>query len=103
MWWHVAPKWGNVVMKLADWLKTQGMTYSDLARKLGRKPDTIRRICLPVDHPTQRHPSPDLMRQVFEATNGAVEPNDFCDFVPDAGDGSKPARVTESGDCGRAA
>lgn len=64
-------------MKLACWRKRQGLTQGELAARLGcSQPyvSQIERATTPII------PGPELMGRIFEATGGAVEPNDFYEL-----------------------
>lgn len=69
-------------MKLADWLKENGMTGSDLARKIGRDDATINRLIPKPGKKQVRGPGKRLMKQLLVATGGEVTANDFMDVIP---------------------
>ena len=59
-------------MKLAQYLKQNGISQSDFARKVGVKQATISRLC--GGHP---HISVDLAVRIHEATDGLVPALDW--------------------------
>lgn len=60
-------------MKLNDWLKEEGQTYSWLAREVGASHASVaRRWCLEGMVPTSR-----FMTKIVMLTEGKVQPNDF--------------------------
>ncbi|BAQ46254.1 3,4-dihydroxy-2-butanone 4-phosphate synthase [Methylobacterium aquaticum] len=65
-------------MKLGDWLRQQGVTRIDFARRCGLSPAAVTGLC--------NNPEPWLSREtataVAQATGGAVTPNDFLGLVP---------------------
>jgi hypothetical protein len=69
-------------MKLADWLSANGMTGSDLARKLGRDDATINRLIPKPGKKQVRGPGKRLLKQLLAATDGEVTANDFMDVIP---------------------
>lgn len=64
-------------MKLQNYLALNAVKQKDFAAHIGEKPARICMYCL-----GRRIPRPDVMRKIFDATNGAVTPNDFFD-LPD--------------------
>jgi putative transcriptional regulator len=61
-------------MKLDTYLEQAGLTHGQFAEMIGCEQPTITRFT------KGRVPSPDLMRKIVEATDGAVTPNDFFDL-----------------------
>jgi transcriptional regulator with XRE-family HTH domain len=59
-------------MTLTEYLSRPGNTATDLARKTGVSVSTITRAAK-----GNIWPSEDLMRGIFDHTQGAVTPNDF--------------------------
>lgn len=66
-------------MKLKRYLALNAVKQKDFAARIGEKPARICLYCL-----GQRIPRPDVMRKIFDATNGAVTPNDFFDLPVNA-------------------
>ncbi len=65
-------------MKLEDWRNKRGLSYVQLAKKLGASHATVvRRWCLPADHKDRMIPAPKFMTIIQESTMGEVTPNDF--------------------------
>lgn len=62
-------------MKIRAYLKLNKITQSEFADIIGASPQAISCFCLGT-----RIPRPDVMRKIFDATNGAVSPNDFFDL-----------------------
>lgn len=59
-------------MTLTDYLAQPGRTATELAAKTGFSVSTVTRAAK-----GEISPSADLMRKIFEATEGDVTPNDF--------------------------
>lgn len=60
-------------MKLADYLDTNKKKPADFAREIGvNERESVRRYLAGT-----RIPTPTIMRRITQATNGAVQPNDF--------------------------
>lgn len=59
-------------MKLADWLVTQNVTDTDMARQLGVSQAAVTRY-----RRGERIPEAAIMTRIVDATAGAVTPNDF--------------------------
>lgn len=59
-------------MTLTDYLAQPGKTASEVAAEAGVAVSTITRAAKGTIAPT-----PELMRRIFNATGGAVTPNDF--------------------------
>lgn len=59
-------------MRLKDWLKINGITGKEFAKKLSVDEQTVSRYCV-----GKRIPDPDVMRRIAEHTSGAVTANDF--------------------------
>ena len=68
-------------MKLAQWLKLDGNSARELAAKVETTEATISRL-----RNGHAQPSMELAQRIFDATGGAVSPNDFLD-VGGAGSG----------------
>jgi len=72
-------------MTLEEYRNEKKLNYTQLARKLGLNEATmVRRWCLAPDHKTNtpRHiPSNKHMRTIIQATDGAVQPNDFYRYA----------------------
>ena len=68
-------------MKLSTYMKNRKLGAADLAREIGVSPQAVRRYCS-----GERIPAPEVMRRIVAATGGAVQPNDFYDVPPAAGD-----------------
>lgn len=66
-------------MKLQNYLALNAVKQKDFAAHIGEKPARICMYCL-----GRRIPRPDVMRKIFDATNGAVTPNDFFDLPVNA-------------------
>ena len=64
-------------MKLNEFLALNAVKQKDFAARIDERATAINKYCL-----GQRIPRPDVMRKIFDATNGAVTPNDFFD-LPD--------------------
>ena len=59
-------------MKLTNYLSLNDIKQNEFAENIGEKPARINKYCLGV-----RIPRPDVMKSIFEATDGQVTPNDF--------------------------
>jgi len=70
-------------MKLAAWLKKEGKTGSDLARRIGRDGTTINRLIPKPGKKQTRKPSYELAADIAAATGGEVTLNDFMDEFPE--------------------
>ena len=72
-------------MKLSEHMKANGLTLAAFAEMIGVSgAKAVHRYAL-----GQRMPTPEVMRRIVAATDGAVQPNDFYDL--DApGDPSSP-------------
>lgn len=66
-------------MKIRFYLKSNKITQAEFAALVGTSAQAISCFCL-----GQRIPRPDVMRKIFDATNGAVTPNDFFDLPVNA-------------------
>ncbi len=78
-------------MKLKHYLIMHQMTPAEFARQLGvTSRTTIHRYVN-----GERMPSPEMMRKIYDATNGEVTPNDFYQWAqkPDSDDREPPWRV----------
>ena len=61
-------------MKLSDWMETNGVNASELARRMGHKrADKVLRWAKEVCKPQ----ADEDMQSIFEITNGQVTANDF--------------------------
>ena len=69
-------------MRLAEYLKNEGLSRSAFARDIGVKPGTVWRYCLVREHPDHRIPTPAIMTRIVKATGGEVQPGDFYDLGP---------------------
>ncbi len=65
-------------MKLADWLKREGVRRTDFARRIGVSPGAVTQICREEGAWISRETAERIVAQ----TRGAVTPNDFLDFTP---------------------
>ena len=63
-------------MNLKTYLEQERLTASDFARQIGVYPSTITRAAK-----GEAMPSPSLMKQIMDATQGAVSPNDWFEGV----------------------
>lgn len=61
-------------MRLEDWRKREGLSYQELADRLGVARATAYRLCKRSD---RRAPPPDLMERIVSETRGRVRPEDF--------------------------
>lgn len=64
-------------MKLADYMASHGLTPEAMKDRLGCSEGAVRKWLY-----GERTPSPEWMRKIAAATDGAVQPNDF--FAPAA-------------------
>jgi transcriptional regulator with XRE-family HTH domain len=64
-------------MTLDDWLAQSALKDHEFATRIGVSRVTLFRI-----KTGRRTPSREVMERIHDATNGAVEPNDFFDLVP---------------------
>src|SRR5689334_5158828 len=62
-------------MKLAEWLRTNRMSRTDFARRIGLSPAAITQLCNHEAAWMSRETAETIMRE----TAGAVTPNDFLD------------------------
>ncbi len=67
-------------MKLGDWLKRNGMTRADFARRIGVSPGAVTLICR--EHGSWL--SRETAERIVAETLGAVTPNDFLNRAPPA-------------------
>lgn len=67
-------------MRLKTWLSMQGRSNGWLGRKIGCRPEVVRRWCLPPTHPNHRKPNNPNMAAIARITRGEVSPNDFHDL-----------------------
>jgi transcriptional regulator with XRE-family HTH domain len=63
----------TAAMTLDQWLRDQGMTEAEFARRIECAQATVNRY-----RQRQRMPSPEKMRRIWQATEGAVTANDFA-------------------------
>jgi 3,4-dihydroxy 2-butanone 4-phosphate synthase/GTP cyclohydrolase II len=70
-------------MKLGDWLKRNGVTRADFARRIGVSPGAVTLICR--EHGSWL--SRETAERIVAETLGAVTPNDFLNSAPTAPDG----------------
>jgi predicted transcriptional regulator len=72
--WYGSENQGETdLMKLEDWRKTKGMSFSCLAREVGASHASVaRRWCL-----GGMVPSTKFMTKIVMLTEGQVQPNDF--------------------------
>lgn len=76
-------------MRLADWLKQEGLTDSAFARQLGRTQSAVWRWRQPVGSDHFQRPRDADMAKIVQATGGQVQPGDFYDLPePAPGDGA---------------
>ena len=61
-------------MRLADYLRREGLTASAFARRIGRSEATVSRILRGINRPDWS-----TLEAIRKATDGAVTPNDFFD------------------------
>lgn len=73
-------------MKLADYLKMTGTTYSAFGRMIGTKHSAVHRWTT-----GKRRPSGPVMVEIIRVTKGAVTPNDFFDLPGDLEQASMPS------------
>jgi hypothetical protein len=68
-------------MKFRDWMAIENLTYDQAAARLGVSNGTVaRRYALGLALPNRQ-----MMRRIFDATNGLVRPDDFYDLGSDDG------------------
>lgn len=77
-------------MKLADWLREQGLTQEAFGRRIEVQPQSVYRYCS-----GKRVPDDDVMRRIIAATDGAVTPNDFFG-LPRAGEAGRDADADQA-------
>lgn len=76
-------------MQLDRWRIENGLTFEALAARLSTEElplstERVRRYCLPHDHRLSTTPTRRILLQIFEKTDGFVQPNDFAGLVEDA-------------------
>ncbi|MFC3227362.1 helix-turn-helix domain-containing protein [Marinibaculum pumilum] len=76
----------SVIMRLADFLKREGISGAEFARRIGVKHPTVSRYL-----DGQRIPRPEQMQRIHEVTNGEVGPADFYSTQPAAPPAMQPA------------
>lgn len=64
-------------MTLQQWLEKEGLTPTDLAKRMNRPQPTVARYVS-----GKRIPEPPIMKEIFEVTGGEVSPNDFYGCMP---------------------
>ena len=64
-------------MKLAEYLKRNGLTHQDFGTKISVSQAAISRYVN-----GERFPDKEMQERIFVATGGDVTPNDFCDLEP---------------------
>lgn len=63
-------------MQLKTWLQDKGVSYAEFARRIGASNGkVVQRYA-----ERERMPEPTMMTKIVEATDGAVQPNDFYDL-----------------------
>ncbi|MCR9256203.1 MAG: helix-turn-helix transcriptional regulator [Alphaproteobacteria bacterium] len=68
-------------MKLADWIRAQNLTLSEVGRACGvDNHSNFRRYVT-----GKTIPRPETMARIVEVTGGAVQPNDFYDLPNNVG------------------
>ena len=65
-------------MKLGDWLKRNGVTRADFARRIGVSPGAVTLICREHGSWLSRETAERIVAETF----GAVTPNDFLESAP---------------------
>ena len=65
-------------MKLGDWLKANGVTRADFARRIGVSPGAVTLIC----RENRAWLSRETAERIVAETQGAVTPNDFLIDAP---------------------
>lgn len=74
-------------MKLEAWLKAKDMTQLAFAERSGLSQTTISRL---ISEPEKRKPGWDVIKAVYDATDGAVTANDLFDFdAPEQADAAQ--------------
>ena len=68
-------------MKLADYLKSEGLRPSHLAAMIGVPASTVTRLA----NGENKNPTLDLMKKIAKISRGAVTPNDFAGIKPAKG------------------
>tara|TARA_X000001382_G_scaffold109039_2_gene85131 strand:- start:1594 stop:1806 length:213 start_codon:yes stop_codon:yes gene_type:complete len=65
-------------MTLDEFRKSNGWSYSELARQLGASHATVaRRWCLTKNHKDKTIPSSTFMNRIVDKSMGKVQPNSF--------------------------
>lgn len=77
-------------MKLKSYIIAQDISLSDMARQLETSPQTVQLWAEGLRIPRQ-----DMMRRIYELTDGLVQPNDFYDLPPAAARCNGPAAVMD--------
>lgn len=75
----------EVYVKLDQWRRAAGLSYSDLGRNLGVSPEAARRYCN-----ERRMPRPAVLQRIRDLTRGAVTANDFLPPPPPPPKGGSP-------------
>ena len=65
-------------MKLGDWLRSNGVTRADFARRIGVSPGAVTLIC----REGRAWLSRETAERIVAETDGAVTPNDFLHEAP---------------------
>lgn len=77
---------GAFLVKLDDFRRKKGWSYSELGRRLGvKRPANARRHCLPAAHAEFRMPDDSTMRKIVAVSDGQVTPNDFYELSASLG------------------
>jgi|TARA_R100000008_G_scaffold67408_1_gene44459 transcriptional regulator with XRE-family HTH domain len=63
------------VMDLQSYMATKGLSEKQFAQRIGVKQGTVSRYAT-----RDRVPHPKIMADIYSATGGAVEPNDFYEL-----------------------
>lgn len=59
-------------MQLSEWLRREGVTRVDFAKRIGVSPSHVTGLCDGVSWPGR-----DVAAEILKATNGEVTPGDF--------------------------
>lgn len=62
---------------LAKWLFDRNVSTAFAAEALQVSGESVRRYCLPFDHPDRRLPGAEIMERIVAWTGGAIQPADF--------------------------
>ena len=81
-------------MQLDDYRRQNGMTYAELASKLGAAEATVaRRWCLPSGQKGRAIPNEHFMRRIIEVSGSEVLPNDFYGCYCPCGNNGKESHT----------